>query len=137
MKRIKSRRQLAAGVIALVLALLCFVVMGLRGFQPRYLAAGLLALVWSSVSLSLAFSQRGLAEELAAQADERGRRLALQFNGVGLRLVGHTVGRQLDRREAPLVVGRGCHVGEAQVALREAGILARRVCGLGRRHGDV
>ena len=52
MKRIKSRRQLAAGVIALVLALLCFVVMGLRGFQPRYLAAGLLALVWSSVSLS-------------------------------------------------------------------------------------
>ena len=85
MKRIKSRRQLAAGVIALVLALLCFVVMGLRGFQPRYLAAGLLALIWSVVSLSLAFSQRGLAEELAAHADERDVYLAMKSGHTALR----------------------------------------------------
>ena len=87
MKRIKSRRQLAAGVIALVLALLCFVVMGLRSFQPRYLAAGLLALVWSSVSLSLAFSQRGLAEELAAQTDERDVYLAIKSGHTALRIL--------------------------------------------------
>ena len=32
MKRIKSRRQMAAGIIALVLALLCFAVLLLAGY---------------------------------------------------------------------------------------------------------
>ena len=71
MKRIKSRRQMAAGIIALVLALLCFAVLLLAGYQARFLAAGVLALAWSAVSFSLAFSHKGPAEEIAAQADER------------------------------------------------------------------
>ena len=52
MKRIKSRRQMAAGIIALVLALLCFAVLLLAGYQARFLAAGVLALAWSAVSFS-------------------------------------------------------------------------------------
>ena len=78
MKRIKSRRQMAAGIIALVLALLCFAVLLLAGYQARFLAAGVLALAWSAISFSLAFSQKGAAEEIAAQADERDIYLAIK-----------------------------------------------------------
>ena len=59
MKRIKSRRQMAAGIIALVLALLCFAVLLLAGYQARFLAAGVLALAWSAVSFSLALFPKG------------------------------------------------------------------------------
>ena len=90
MKRIKSRRQMAAGIIALVLALLCFAVL-LAGYQARFLAAGVLALAWSAVSFSLAFSQKGTAEEIAAQADERDIYLAMKSGHTALRILTYTL----------------------------------------------
>lgn len=90
MKRIKSRRQMAAGIIALVLALLCFAVL-LAGYQARFLAAGVLALAWSAVSFSLAFSQKGAAEEIAAQADERDIYLAMKSGHMALRILTYTL----------------------------------------------
>ena len=87
MKRIKSRRQMAAGIIALVLALLCFAVLLLAGYQARFLAAGVLALAWSAISFSLAFSQKGAAEEIAAQADERDIYLAMKSGHMALRIL--------------------------------------------------
>ena len=86
MKRIKSRRQMAAGIIALILALLCFAVL-FAGYQARFLAAGVLALAWSAVSFSLAFSQKGAAEEIAAQADERDIYLAMKSGHMALRIL--------------------------------------------------
>ena len=91
MKRIKSRRQMAAGIIALVLALLCFAVLLLAGYQARFLAAGVLALAWSAVSFSLAFSQKGTAEEIAAQADERDIYLAMKSGHTALRILTYTL----------------------------------------------
>lgn len=90
MKRIKSRRQMAAGIIALVLALLCFAVL-FAGYQARFLAAGVLALAWSAVSFSLAFSQKGAAEEIAAQADERDIYLAMKSGHMALRILTYTL----------------------------------------------
>lgn len=90
MKRIKSRRQMASGIIALVLALLCFAVL-LAGYQARFLAAGVLALAWSAVSFSLAFSQKGAAEEIAAQADERDIYLAMKSGHTALRILTYTL----------------------------------------------
>lgn len=90
MKRIKSRRQMAAGIIALVLALLCFAVL-FAGYQARFLAAGVLALAWSAVSFSLAFSQKGAAEEIAAQADERDIYLAMKSGHTALRILTYTL----------------------------------------------
>ena len=90
MKRIKSRRQMAAGIIALVLALLCFAVL-FAGYQARFLAAGVLALAWSAVSFSLAFSQKGAAEEIAAQADERDISLAMKSGHTALRILTYTL----------------------------------------------
>ena len=90
MKRIKSRRQMAAGIIALVLALLCFAVL-FAGYQARFLAAGVLALAWSAVSFSLAFSQKGAAEEIAAQADERDIYLAIKSGHTALRILTYTL----------------------------------------------
>ena len=90
MKRIKSRRQMAAGIIALILALLCFAVL-FAGYQARFLAAGLLALAWSAVSFSLAFSQKGAAEEIAAQADERDIYLAMKSGHMALRILTYTL----------------------------------------------
>lgn len=90
MKRIKSRRQMAAGIIALVLALLCFAVL-LAGYQARFLAAGVLALAWSAISFSLAFSQKGAAEEIAAQADERDIYLAMKSGHMALRILTYTL----------------------------------------------
>ena len=90
MKRIKSRRQMASGIIALVLALLCFAVL-LAGYQARFLAAGVLALAWSAVSFSLAFSQKGAAEEIAAQADERDIYLAIKSGHTALRILTYTL----------------------------------------------
>ena len=86
MKRIKSRRQMAAGIIALILALLCFAVL-FAGYQARFLAAGVLALAWSAVSFSLAFSQKGAAEEIAAQADERDIYLTMKSGHTALRIL--------------------------------------------------
>lgn len=91
MKRIKSRRQMAAGIIALVLALLCFAVLLLAGYQARFLAAGVLALAWSAISFSLAFSQKGAAEEIAAQADERDIYLAMKSGHTALRILTYTL----------------------------------------------
>ena len=90
MKRIKSRRQMAAGIIALVLALLCFAVL-FAGYQARFLAAGVLALAWSAVSFSLAFSQKGTAEEISAQADERDIYLAMKSGHTALRILTYTL----------------------------------------------
>ena len=90
MKRIKSRRQMAAGIIALILALLCFAVL-FAGYQARFLAAGVLALAWSAVSFSLAFSQKGTAEEIAAQADERDIYLAMKSGHTALRILTYTL----------------------------------------------
>ena len=90
MKRIKSRRQMAAGIIALILALLCFAVL-FAGYQARFLAAGVLALAWSAVSFSLAFSQKGAAEEIAAQADERDIYLAMKSGHMALRILTYTL----------------------------------------------
>ena len=90
MKRIKSRRQMAAGIIALVLALLCFAVL-FAGYQARFLAAGVLALAWSAISFSLAFSQKGAAEEIAAQADERDIYLAIKSGHTALRILTYTL----------------------------------------------
>ena len=90
MKRIKSRRQMASGIIALVLALLCFAVR-FAGYQARFLAAGVLALAWSAVSFSLAFSQKGAAEEIAAQADERDIYLAIKSGHTALRILTYTL----------------------------------------------
>ena len=90
MKRIKSRRQMAAGIIALILALLCFAVL-FAGYQARFLAAGVLALAWSAVSFSLAFSQKGAAEEIAAQADERDIYLAIKSGHTALRILTYTL----------------------------------------------
>lgn len=90
MKRIKSRRQMAAGIIALVLALLCFAVL-FAGYQARFLAAGVLALAWSAVSFSLAFSQKGAAEEIAAQADERDIYLSMKSGHMALRILTYTL----------------------------------------------
>ena len=90
MKRIKSRRQMAAGIIALILALLCFAVL-FAGYQARFLAAGVLALAWSAVSFSLAFSQKGAAEEIAAQADERDIYLAMKSGHTALRILTYTL----------------------------------------------
>lgn len=90
MKRIKSRRQMASGIIALVLALLCFAVL-FAGYQARFLAAGVLALAWSAVSFSLAFSQKGAAEEIAAQADERDIYLAMKSGHTALRILTYTL----------------------------------------------
>lgn len=90
MKRIKSRRQMAVGIIALVLALLCFAVL-FAGYQARFLAAGVLALAWSAVSFSLAFSQKGAAEEIAAQADERDIYLAIKSGHTALRILTYTL----------------------------------------------
>ena len=90
MKRIKSRRQMASGIIALVLALLCFAVL-FAGYQARFLAAGVLALAWSAVSFSLAFSQKGAAEEIAAQADERDIYLAIKSGHTALRILTYTL----------------------------------------------
>ena len=90
MKRIKSRRQMAVGIIALVLALLCFAVL-FAGYQARFLAAGVLALAWSAVSFSLAFSQKGTAEEIAAQADERDIYLAMKSGHMALRILTYTL----------------------------------------------
>lgn len=91
MKRIKSRRQMAAGIIALVLALLCFAVLLLAGYQARFLAAGVLALAWSAISFSLAFSQKGAAEEIAAQADEWDIYLAMKSGHTALRILTYTL----------------------------------------------
>ena len=90
MKRIKSRRQMAVGIIALVLALLCFAVL-FAGYQARFLAAGVLALAWSAVSFSLAFSQKGAAEEIAAQADERDIYLTMKSGHTALRILTYTL----------------------------------------------
>lgn len=90
MKRIKSRRQMAAGIIALILALLCFAVL-FAGYQARFLAAGVLALAWSAISFSLAFSQKGAAEEIAAQADERDIYLAIKSGHTALRILTYTL----------------------------------------------
>ena len=90
MKRIKSRRQMASGIIALVLALLCFAVL-FAGYQARFLAAGVLALAWSAVSFSLAFSQKGAAEEIAAQADERDIYLSMKSGHMALRILTYTL----------------------------------------------
>ena len=90
MKRIKSRRQMATGIIALILALLCFAVL-FAGYQARFLAAGVLALAWSAVSFSLAFSQKGAAEEIAAQADERDIYLAIKSGHTALRILTYTL----------------------------------------------
>ena len=90
MKRIKSRRQMASGIIALVLALLCFAVL-FAGYQARFLAAGVLALAWSAVSFSLAFSQKGAAEEIAAQADERDIYLTMKSGHTALRILTYTL----------------------------------------------
>ena len=90
MKRIKSRRQMASGIIALVLALLCFAVL-FAGYQARFLAAGVLALAWSAISFSLAFSQKGAAEEIAAQADERDIYLAIKSGHTALRILTYTL----------------------------------------------
>ena len=90
MKRITSRRQMAAGIIALILALLCFAVL-FAGYQARFLAAGVLALAWSAVSFSLAFSQKGAAEEIAAQADERDIYLAMKSGHMALRILTYTL----------------------------------------------
>ena len=90
MKRIKSRRQMAVGIIALVLALLCFAVL-FAGYQARFLAAGVLALAWSAVSFSLAFSQKGAAEEIAAQADERDIYLSMKSGHMALRILTYTL----------------------------------------------
>ena len=90
MKRIKSRRQMASGIIALVLALLCFAVL-FAGYQARFLAAGVLALAWSAVSFSLAFSQKGTAEEISAQADERDIYLAMKSGHTALRILTYTL----------------------------------------------
>ena len=90
MKRIKSRRQMASGIIALILALLCFAVL-FAGYQARFLAAGVLALAWSAVSFSLAFSQKGAAEEIAAQADERDIYLTMKSGHTALRILTYTL----------------------------------------------
>lgn len=90
MKRVKSRRQMAAGIIALVLALLCFAML-LAGYQARFLAAGVLALAWSAVSFSLAFSQKGAAEKIAAQADERDIYLAMKSGHTALRVLAYAL----------------------------------------------
>ena len=90
MKRIKSRRQMASGIIALVLALLCFAVL-FAGYQARFLAAGVLALAWSAVNFSLAFSQKGAAEEIAAQADERDIYLSMKSGHMALRILTYTL----------------------------------------------
>ena len=90
MKRIKSRRQMAAGIIALILALLCFAVL-FAWYQARFLAAGVLALAWSAVSFSLAFSQKGAAEEIAAQADERDIYLTMKSGHTALRILTYTL----------------------------------------------
>lgn len=90
MKRVKSRRQMAAGIIALVLALLCFAML-LAGYQARFLAAGVLALAWSAVSFSLAFSQKGAEEEIATQADERDVYLAMKSGHTALRVLAYAL----------------------------------------------
>ena len=81
---------MAAGIIALVLALLCFAVL-FAGYQARFLAAGVLALAWSAVSFSLAFSQKGAAEEIAAQADERDIYLSMKSGHMALRILTYTL----------------------------------------------
>ena len=69
---------------------LCFAVL-FAGYQARFLAAGVLALAWSAVSFSLAFSQKGAAEEIAAQADERDIYLTMKSGHTALRILTYTL----------------------------------------------
>lgn len=61
-----------------------------RGIRPGSWG-GVLALAWSAISFSLAFSQKGAAEEIAAQADERDIYLAIKSGHTALRILTYTL----------------------------------------------
>lgn len=89
MKKVKSRRHVVTGAITAILALLCLVLFPVTGFTVRFLISAVILLAWSAVNLSIAFTKKGILEELAGCADERDRYLAMRTSHRALQLLNH------------------------------------------------
>ncbi len=91
MKRIKNKRSFFTGVITIVIAGVCFGTLLFSSFEPRLLIAGMIALAWSISSFILAFSQKGIVEELETVADERDKHIAMKSGHKTLQIINYVL----------------------------------------------
>lgn len=87
--KIKNVRSLASGILLMLLAAACACRLLLTGFQLRVLLSALLAVSLSLVSFYLAFTHRGIEEELSRYTDERDRYLAVKSGHATVRIMNY------------------------------------------------
>ena len=81
MKKIKNKRQFFTGTLAMVLAALCLMLVAVditEGQDGKFVVSGAVFLILSASSFYWAFREKGLAEEIQGNVDERDRMVAMK-----------------------------------------------------------
>ncbi|MBZ4665105.1 hypothetical protein [Mahella sp.] len=89
MKRIKNTRAFIVGIIAAVIAAICFAANLLDGIELRFLVSGFWALAWSAMSFYFAFSKKGLTESVSDSIDERDQYITMKSGKMALQILNY------------------------------------------------
>lgn len=89
MKRIRNKRNLMIGVIATILSLLCFGVLIFVKTEKRFLTTGILLLAFAAWNYVLAFSSKGVLEEIQSKADERDYFIIMKSSHMALKILNY------------------------------------------------
>lgn len=88
--KVKNKRSLAAGVIATVVGGFALVTW-FSGADNRFLLGTVLLAALALVNYSRAFTQKGVLEDLEAQADERDRYLTMKTSHLLLQMTNYVL----------------------------------------------
>lgn len=78
MKNVKNKRHFALGLIATVIAVVCFALFVLQGQSIRFVITGVISAALAAISFSYACSKRGIDEEIRKYVDERDLYIAMK-----------------------------------------------------------
>lgn len=88
--KIKNKRGLIVGIMTTILAIICITVY-INYHGQRFLISSLLLIALSAVNFIKAFSQKGILEELAENADERDLYLTMKSSHLVIKTINYTI----------------------------------------------
>lgn len=89
MKRIKSKRNFATGVIATILSLVCFGILIFVETEKRFLMSGILLLAFAAWNYVIAFSNKGVLEEIERNSDERDYFIIMKSSHMAIKMLNY------------------------------------------------
>lgn len=88
--KIKSRRNFIIAIISTILAVTCLAIL-FTAFEFRFVITSLFLFIYAIINFILAFSKRGILEEIGGVADERDKFIAMKSGHLTLKILNYVL----------------------------------------------